>query len=151
MTSPRLPSPVRPTGAADDGRGWSRTAVGMFLLILPTQLVGSLLTGRLVPVESLVAHPWLGWLPNVLVGLLLALVLGLVLHPSRDRVVGTVLLAAAVGLLVTAALFLVVMLRVPDILDRVDKSGVVAGTLLTAVLQSALAGVLWWLRGRGRR
>jgi hypothetical protein len=150
VTSPLLPHPARPTSNPGDALGWPRTALRMFLLILPTQLVGSLLTSRLVPLDSLVAHPWLGWLPNALVGLLLGVVLGLVLRPSRDRLVGSVLLSAAVNLAVTVALFLVVMLRVPDILDRVDRSGVVSGALLTVVLQSALAGVLWWQKDRGR-
>ena len=146
MTSPYSPATGRRTTSPAGPASWPRTALRMFLLILPTMVVASLVTARMVPYQTLLDRPWTGQLPNVVQGLLLGLVLGLVLRPTVSRLAGHLALAAGVHLVLVLVLFTAVSLRVPQIGSTMDRSSVATGIVLALLLQTVVAGLLWWRR-----
>jgi hypothetical protein len=122
----------------------------MFLIILPSMLVGFLIATVLLPASVLV-DPGSGWTLNVPAGLLAGLLLGLVLHPSRDRRFGYLAIAAVMTVIVVLVLLVLAQLRLPDPGSDLRVSSMAVGVLVAAAVQTLVAGVLWWLKGRGPR
>ncbi len=150
MSTPRPPFPPGRAGAPGTDPGWGTVGVRMFLVILPSLLVGFLVATVLLPATLLADHPDLGWLLNVPAGLLAGLVLGLVLHPSRERLLVHLGVAAAMTAVVLLVLLGLAQLRAPGSASEGNATAVVVGVLVTVVVQSVLAGLLWWRTDRGR-
>jgi hypothetical protein len=131
--------------------GWGRVLVRMFLVILPSTLVGFLVATLLLPASFLVAHPGAGWLLNVPPGLLAGLVLGLVLRPTRERLGAYLGVAAVMTVVIVLLLLGLAQLRLPGPASDVRVSSIVIGVLVAAVVQSVVAGGLWWQKSRDSR
>jgi len=151
MSTSRAPFPAGRADHPDTGPGWSTVGVRMFLAVLPSVLVGFVLSALLLPATVLVAHPGLGWLLNLAPGLLAGLALGLVLSPSRAQLGSYLLVAAGLTAVVVLALLALAQLRAPGSASGLDVSSLVLGLVVTVVAESAVAGALWWWKGRGPR
>lgn len=150
MTTPRTPFPAGRTGRPSADPGWGTVAIRMFLIILPSVLVGFLVATVLLPATWLADHPDMGWLLNAPPGLLAGLVLGLVLHPSRDRLLVHLGFAAVMTAVVVLVLLGLAQLRAPGSASG-STSAIAGGVVVTVVVQSLVAGLLWWRASRGRR
>lgn len=151
MSTSRTPFPAGRTGRPSADPGWGTVAIRMFLIILPSVLVGFVVATVLLPATVLADHPDIGWLLNVPPGLLAGVVLGLVLHPSRDRLLVHVGVAAAMTAVVVLVLLGLAQLRVPGSASGTSASAVAVGVVVTVAVQSLVAGLLWWRADRGRR
>jgi hypothetical protein len=151
MSTSRAPFSAGRTDRQDAGPPWSTVGVRMFLAVLPSLLIGFVLSTLLLPATVLVANPDLGWLLNLPPGLLAGLALGLVLSPSRGRLVPYLVVAAGLTAVVVLALLALAQLRVPGSASGLDVSSLVLGLLVTVVAESTVAGALWWWKGRGPR
>jgi hypothetical protein len=125
-----------------------RVVARVLLVVVPGQLLGVVLAGVVIPFDALYAHPALGWLTYVFVALVAGLGLGLVLRPTRERLLVHVVVSAVVG-----AVVLTIFLVLGDARQTGERrsllSDVFPGVPATALLQTALALVLW--RSRARR
>lgn len=127
-----------------------RVVARVLLVVVPGQLLGVVLAGVLIPFDTLVAHPALGWLTYVFVALVAGLGLGLVLRPTRERLLVHVVVSAVVGAVVLTIFLVLGEARMTGSGGRRSLlSDVFPGVPATALLQTALALVLW--RSRARR
>jgi hypothetical protein len=142
------PSPYAGAPRARAELSLGRVVARVLLVVVPGQLLGAVLSGVLIPFDALYAHPALGWLTYVFVALVTGLGLGLVLRPTRERLLVHVVVSAVVG-----AVVLTVLLVLGDARQTGERrsvlSDVLPGVPVTALLQTALALVLW--RSRARR
>ena len=148
MSYSRPPTAPRTAGGAQPS--WGTVLLRMFLVLVPTLLVGNAIGGALYAASVSPGDYSGGWLINVVPGVLAGVVLGLVLRPSRERLVGH--LVASAGLAVVLLLLLLGLSRlvVPSRVD-LDVSALVLGLVTTVVVQTAIAGALWFFRLRGRQ
>lgn len=143
--------PTTPPAAAGAGTpSWSTTLVRMFLVLVPSLLVGNGIGGAIYAGMVSPGDYSGGWLVNVVPGVLAGVVLGLVLHPGRDRLVAHLIASAAMSVVLLLLLLGLSRLVVPSRVD-LDAGALVLGLVITVVVQSVLAGGLWFLRARSRR
>lgn len=138
----RSPEPAR--------LGWSRLLARVFLVSLPSHVVGTVLAAVLILLVGAREHPAVGWASFLLPGLVAGLALGLLLRTDRADVPRRALVVAAVSVFVTLALVLVARARV----TTGDQPGLASmlfpGLLVTVVLETGLAVALWWWQGARR-
>ncbi|SEP70236.1 hypothetical protein [Microlunatus flavus] len=127
---------------------WGRVVARVLLVVVPSQLVGVLLAGIVIPFRVLSDHPGLGWLTYLFVAVVAGVALGLLLHPSRARLVGHAVVSFVVSAAVLVLLMVVGSARAGGGGDY-PLARVGLGVLGTALLQTALA-VLLWRRRTGR-
>lgn len=128
---------------------WPRLLVRTFLLVLPAQLVGTVLAAVLILLVGAREHPGVGWSAFVVPALVAAVVLGLLLRPGAGHLSRHAVSVAVVSAVVTVALVLVSRAR-----TTVGQPGLVStlfpGLVVTVALETAVAVALWVVRGRDR-
>ena len=136
--------------AAHRTPSWGTTLVRMFLVLLPSLLVGNGIGGVIYAGLVSPGDYSGGWLVNVVPGVLAGVVLGLVLRPGRDRLLAHLVVAAAMSVVLLLLLLGLSRLVVPSRVD-LDAGALVLGLVITVVVQTVLAGGLWFLRARSHR
>jgi hypothetical protein len=149
MSSSRPPT-APPPAAGVRTPSWGTTLVRMFLVLLPSLLIGNGIGGAIYAGMVSPGDYSGGWLVNVVPGVLAGVALGLVLHPGGDRLVGHLAASAAMSVVLLLLLLGLSRLVVPSRVD-LDAGALVLGLVITVVVQTVLAGGLWLLRARGRR
>ena len=144
------PPTTPPTAAGLRTPSWGTTLVRMFLVLLPSLLVGNGIGGAIYAGMVSPGDYSGGWLVNVVPGVLAGVVLGLVLHPGRDRLIAHLVASAAMSVVLLLLLLGLSRVVVPSRVD-LDAGALVLGLVITVVVQTVLAGGLWFLRARGRR
>ena len=129
---------------------WPRLLVRTFLVVLPSQLVGTVLAAVLILLVGAREHPAVGWSAYVVPALVAAVVLGLLLHPDRGQVGRHAAAVALVSTIVTVALVLVSRARMSTVSQPGLASTLFPGLLLTVVLETAVAVAIWVVRDRSR-
>lgn len=139
-------TPYHPTSThpdlASEQPSWRTLLVRIFLIVVPTLLVGVLLQGAiLTAISTQAVFTLIGALPGVLGGL----VLGRLLTPAR-RQLGPCLAWAAV-LTVGVLLTLLTIGRAQVVGPDPDPGPVVLGLLAPVGSLLVIAGALWWRKG----
>jgi hypothetical protein len=130
---------------------WPRLLVRTFLVVLPSQVVGTVLAAVLILLAGAGEHPVVGWSAWVVPAVVAAVVLGLLLRPDRGRVGRHAVAVAVVSTVVTVALVLVARGRVSSAGQPGVVSTLFPGLLVTVALETALAVALWVARDRPGR
>ncbi|MGI3780308.1 MAG: hypothetical protein ACRYG2_05975 [Janthinobacterium lividum] len=150
MSTPRGPEPspyvVGPRSSRAE-LSWGRMLARVVLVVVPGQLLGVVLSGLVIPFQVLAAHPGLGWLTYVFVAVVAGLGLGLVLRPTRERLVAHAVLSVVVGAVVLTIFLALGHARTTSSGGRSLLADVLPGVPVAALLQTALAYVLWRRRG----
>ena len=154
MTKP--PDPVRsPYAGARPAEAaylpWPRLLVRTFLVVLPSQVVGTVLAAVLILLAAAGEHPVVGWSAWVVPAVVAAVVLGLLLRPDRGRLRGHAVAVAVASIIVTVALVLVARGRASTAVLPGLVSTLFPGLLVTVALETALAVTLWVVRDRRDR
>ena len=146
---PSRPAYGTPSRAHPDRLSWPRVLVRMFLVVLPVQLAGNLLTTAVLLASGVLEdRPGLSVLSLVVAGLLTGLALGLVLRPDRDQILPYVLIAAVLAAVVLALLLGLGQMRAPAGTPGASVADLLRGMGLVVVPQTAVALPLWWRRAR---
>ena len=138
-----------PSRARPDRLSWPRVLVRMFLVVLPVQLAGNLLTTAVLLGSGVLQdRPGLSVLSLVVAGLLTGLALALVLRPDRDEILTYALVAAVMAAVVLALLLGLGQLRAPAGTSAASFAELLRGMGLVVLPQTAVALPLWWRRAR---
>ena len=139
-----------PSTAQPNRLSWPRVLTRMLLIVVLGQLLGNLIGGTaLTESEVLRERPGLGVLMIlVLGGLVPGVGVGLLLRPDRDRLRRYALVGAAVAVATFLLLLGLAQLRLPATTPGASAGDFLQGSLIVAVVQSAVAIPLWLLRGR---
>lgn len=147
VRSPR--ADARPPAAAD--LPWPRLFVRTFLVVLPSQIVGTVLAAVLILLVGAREHPAVGWSAYVVPALVAAVVLGLLLRPDHGLVGRHAVAVAVVSVVVTVALVLVARGRVSTGGQPGLVSTLFPGLLVTGALETVVAVAFWVVRDRRSR
>lgn len=144
MSTPQGPGPspyvVGPSPSTEPSRG--RVLARVLLVVVPAQLVGAFVSFLVIPLQALADHPALGWLTYVFVALVAGLGLGLVLRPTRRGLPAHAVASVVVGAVVLTV-FLVAGAARAGGGGGYPLGGLVLGVLATALVQTAVAVLLW--------
>ena len=150
MSYSQPPTAPRTAAGRAGQPSWGTTLLRMFLLLVPSLLIGNAIGGAVYAASVSPGDYSGGWLINVVTGLLSGLALGLVLRPTLDRLAGHLVASAALSVVLLLLLLGLSRLVVPSRFD-LDVGALVLGLVVSVVVQAVVAGGLWFLRARGRR
>jgi Na+/proline symporter len=128
---------------------WRAVVLRLFVVVLPSSVVGSFLVFSLLPVSLLAAHPNLVNLQLVGTAALPGLLVGLLVVPRAGRMPAYLGLCAGSAVVCWLVLHLIVELRLPDTYDP-PWTLYLTGPLSSAGVQTLVAGLVWFFR-RGAR
>ena len=149
VTQPERPAYGRPSNSPSGRLSWPRVIARMVLIVLPGQLVGNFAgVTALMATGVLRDRPGLALLAVVLGGLVAGIGVGLLLRPGRDLLVAYALVGAGIGIAVFLLLLGLAQLRLPDTTPGASLGDFLWGAVIVAVVQSAAAIPLWWVRRR---
>jgi hypothetical protein len=147
VTQPERPAYGRRSKSPSDRLSWPRVIARMVLIVLPGQLVGNFAgVTALMATGLLRDRPGLAVLAVVLGGLVAGIGVGLLLRPGRDQLVAYALVGAGIGIAVFLLLLGLAQLRLPDTTPGASFGDFLWGAVIVAVVQSAVAIPLWWVR-----
>lgn len=140
------PSSSSPAGSEPS---WGRVVARVLLVVVPGQLLGAIVGTLVIPFRTLADHPALGWVTYLVIALVAGVGLGLLLRPARARLVGHAVASFVLGVVVLTVFLLVGTARAGGDGGDYPLALLGLGVLGTALLQTALA-VLLWRRRTGR-